>query len=208
SGAGQNRMGTRESFAASPLLAGGEDAREDAVKLFDRKVLAHVTVRSGTQCGMHSFLVISDAGKNNDREALAHFPDESDEGEAIDLGHIEIDHDNVALVMLEPGGGLKTFREVFAGVTLLFEVSDEKFRDGRVIVDEKEFNGIAWQDFHGWPSVIITIPSISTNLAKCPSSVFFSPKAVRSIDSEHKLLRLHQRTEQPARAAAENPSSA
>src|SRR5437764_4635432 len=135
---------------------------------------------------MHSFLVVSDAGKNNYREALAHFPDESDEGEAIDLGHVEIDHDNVAPVMLEPAGGLETFCEVFTGVTFLFEVGDEKFRDGRVIVDEEEFASVARQDFHWWAFVIISILIISTKLAKCPSSVFFSQKlrapSIRSVN--------------------------
>ena len=88
--------------------------------------------------------------------------------------------------MFEPGSGLETFGQIFTGMTFLLEISDEEFCDRGVIVDEKEFNGIAWQDFHGWPSVIITIPSISTNLAKCPSSLFFSPKphapSIRSIN--------------------------
>src|SRR5438477_12588081 len=89
-------------------------------------------------------------------------------------------------MMFEPGSGLETFGQIFAGMTFLLEISDEEFCDRGIIVDEKEFNGIAWQDFHGWPSVIITIPSISTNLAKCPSSVFFSQKprapSIRSIN--------------------------
>ena len=72
-------MRTGQGFAASALLAGREHAGEDAVKLFDREILAHVAIGPGAQSGVHPLLVISDAGENNDGKALAHLTDESDQ---------------------------------------------------------------------------------------------------------------------------------
>src|ERR1043166_7590644 len=59
--AGQDRMRSRESFPPRTLLAGGEDAGEDTIKLFDRKVLADVAIGSSAQRGVHPLFVVSDA---------------------------------------------------------------------------------------------------------------------------------------------------
>ena len=115
-GPGQDGRGRASGFAAGPLLAGGEDARKNAVKLLNRQILADVTVGSGAQGSVHPLFVVSDAGENNDRQALAHLTDERNQRDAIDFRHVEIDHDDVTLMMLEPGGGLETLREIIAGV--------------------------------------------------------------------------------------------
>ena len=154
------------------MLTGGEDARQNAVKLFDGQILADVTVGSGAQGSVHPVFVVSNAGKNNNRQALTHLPDESDQGNAIDFRHIEIDHDDVTSIMLEPGGCLKTLGEVFAGVAFLLEIGYEKLRDCWVIIDEQEFGGIPGQYFHWWRFSIITIMNLSTNLAKLPKAPF------------------------------------
>ena len=72
-------MRPSERFAAGALLAGREDTGQDAIKLFDREVLADVAVGPGAQGGVHSLFVVTDAGENDDREILAHLPDEGDQ---------------------------------------------------------------------------------------------------------------------------------
>jgi hypothetical protein len=116
--------------------------------LFDWQVLAYVTVRSGAQGGVHPLLIISDTGKNNDGQILAHLPNKSDQGNAVYLGHIEIDHDHVALMVFEPGCRLKTLGKVITGVSLLLEVGDKEFRDRGVIIDKQKFNWSAREHFH------------------------------------------------------------
>src|SRR4051812_6121438 len=59
-GPGQSGRGPGQGFAAGALLTGGEHARQYAVKLLDREVLADVTVGAGTEGGMHPFLVVTD----------------------------------------------------------------------------------------------------------------------------------------------------
>src|SRR5438093_13145614 len=141
-------MRTRQRFAAGTLLTRGEHARQNAVKLFDRQILADVTVGPSAQRSMHPLFVVSNAGKNDNRHVLTHLSDESDQRDAIDFRHIEIDHHDVTLIMLEPGGSLEAFREVLAGVTFLLEIGHEKFGDCRVIIDEEEFGCIPVQYFH------------------------------------------------------------
>src|SRR6266446_8385889 len=73
-GPDQGGMRTRKRFAASALLTRGEDARQNAVKLFDRQILADVTVSSGTQGSVHPLFVVSHAGKNDNWHVLTHLP--------------------------------------------------------------------------------------------------------------------------------------
>ncbi len=68
--------------------------------------------------------------------------------DSIHFGHVEIDDDDIAVMVLQPGGGLEALREIFAGVAFLLQIGYEKFRDGRVIIDEEEFSGIPGQYFH------------------------------------------------------------
>src|ERR1700726_2380214 len=73
-------------LAATLMLTGGKDARQNTVKLFDRQILAHVAVRAGAQCGMHLLLVIADPSENNDRDFGINFADEGNERNSIPLG--------------------------------------------------------------------------------------------------------------------------
>src|SRR4051812_11146852 len=59
--------------------------------------------------------------------------------------------------MLEPGSGAESFGQEFARMALLLEVSHEKFRDCRIIVDDQEFGGGAGENFHGSIISIIAI---------------------------------------------------
>ena len=142
-------MRPSERFATGALLAGREDTGQDAIKLFDREILADVAVGPGAQGGVHPLLVVTDAGEDDNRKILAHFPDEGDQRDSIHFRHVEVDHDHVALIVFEPGRSLKSLGEELAGVTFLLEVGDEKFGDGGVIIDEEEFGGVAGEYFHG-----------------------------------------------------------
>jgi hypothetical protein len=51
-------------------------------------------------------------------------------------------------VVFEPGGGLESFGEEFAGVAFLLQVGNQEFGDGWVIINEEEFNSIAGKEFH------------------------------------------------------------
>ena len=62
-------------------------------------------------------------------------------------------------MVLEPGGCLETFREVFAGVAFLLEIGYEKFRDCWVIINEQEFGGI--------PGINFLISSITSKCRLC-----------------------------------------
>ena len=153
-----------QRLAPGALLARRQDARQDAVKLLDREIFADVTVSAGAKGGMHPLFVVPDASENDDREGLAHFADKGNEGDAVDLGHVEIDYRDVTAMEFEPGGGLETFSEELAGMTFLFEIGNQELGDGRIIIDEEKLDGIAGEDFHRL-FLIITIMSISTILA-------------------------------------------
>src|SRR5437762_7210159 len=57
-----------EGHAGFALLTGGENSREHAVELFNRKILADVSVRARVERSMHLLFVIADAGENDDRK--------------------------------------------------------------------------------------------------------------------------------------------
>src|ERR1700682_6498476 len=86
-------------------------------------------------------------------------------------------------MMLEPRCCLEALREVFACVAFLLEIGHEKFRDCWVVIDEQEFGGIPVQYFHWRKSSIMTITSISTNLAKLPAALFsLAKKSGKTLD--------------------------
>jgi hypothetical protein len=51
-------------------------------------------------------------------------------------------------VQLEPGGGLKAFRQGGAGMSSFFQVVGQKPGDQWVVIDDKEIDAIAIEDFH------------------------------------------------------------
>ena len=147
-GAGERGTGLRERLPAGALLASGEDARQDAVKLFDRQILADITIGSGAQGRVHPFFVVSGAGEDNNRQVPADLSNEGNQRDAIDFRHVKIDHNHVTLMMLEPGGGLEALCQVLARVPFLLEIGHEEFCDGGVVIDEQEFYGSAGQYLH------------------------------------------------------------
>jgi hypothetical protein len=73
-------------------------------------------------------------------------------------------------VQLEPGGGLKAFRQGGAGMSSFFQVVGQKPGDQWVVIDDKEIDAIAIEDFHRqklpWRvSFIIPRIVLSSNLA-------------------------------------------
>lgn len=125
-----------------------EHAAQDAIELFHGKILAHVTVRSRTQRGMHLFLFVTDAGKHDDRESRSYFVDISDERNAIDLRHVEVNHHHLAIVHLEPGMRLEPFGQGSAGMTFFSEVGGKKLSDRRIVINDEEIETLAVKQFH------------------------------------------------------------
>lgn len=123
---------------AFTLLTSSENTGEHAVKLFDREVLAHVTVCAGMQGGVHLVLVVADAGEYDDWERRIRFAHEGDERNAIHLGHLKVDNCDFAVMVCEPGGGLKPVGQGVASMPALAKVGDEKLRDAGVIIDNEE----------------------------------------------------------------------
>src|SRR5438105_13091262 len=151
SSARQDGLRPGQRFASRTLLAGSENAGQHAVKLFDGKVFADVTVGAGPESGVNPCLVVADASEDNDGQGLAHFADERNEREPVHFRHVEIYDGNVAPVKFEPGRGFETLGEEFTSVTLLFEISDQELGDRGIIIDEEELDSIAGKDFHNWP---------------------------------------------------------
>ena len=116
-----------------PLSAGGEDARKHAIKLLDREVLAHVTVGSSSKRGMHLFFFITNPGKNDNRQTGLNFPDVVDERDAVYLRHIQVDHDDFAIVHLEPARSVEALGQSLASVALLLQISGEETSDRRIV---------------------------------------------------------------------------
>ena len=130
------------------MLARCEDAREDAVELFDREILADVTVGAGMKSRMHLLFVITDTCKNDDWESGIHLMHESDERNAVYFGHLKIDNRHFAVVIGKPGCRLEAIGQCLAGVLLLAQLGDEEPTDGGVIVDDKELKRIAKNGWH------------------------------------------------------------
>ena len=135
-------------FLARTLPTGHENAGQDAIKLFHRQVLAHVTVRSCTQRGVHFFLLVTDAGKDDDRQPRSYFVDVGNERNAVDFRHVEINHHHFTIMRLEPGVRLETFGQGGAGVTFLSEVGGKELSDRQVVINDEEFYALAIKQFH------------------------------------------------------------
>ena len=97
---------------------------------------------------MHSFFLVADASEDDHWQAGLNFTDVGNERDTIDFRHVEIDNYYFAVVQLEPGGGLKGFRQGGAGMSSFFQVVGQKPGDQWVVIDDKEIDAIAIEDFH------------------------------------------------------------
>ena len=119
-------------------MASSQHPRQHAVKVFDREILAHVTVGAGAQSGMHMLFVVTHPGENDDRDGDIDIADKGNERDPIDLWHLEVDNNDFAIVVSQPGSGLEAFGKRFAAMSFLPEISDQKASDARVIIDDKK----------------------------------------------------------------------
>jgi len=138
SGSSERWSLTVESDAAFALLTRRKNSGENAVELFDGKILAHITIGACVEGSMHLLFVVTDPSENNDRKRRIQFSHKSDEGDSIDLGHLKIDNSHFAVVLRQPGCGLEAIGQGAASVAPLTQISDHKFSDTRVIVDDEE----------------------------------------------------------------------
>ena len=133
-----------DGLLASAQVTGCEHPCQNAVELFDWKVLADVAVSAGSQSCVHLIFVITNTGEDNNRQVLIDLTDESNEGDPVHLGHLEIDNYDFAVVLGKPVGSLKSIGKRLAAVAFLAEISDEEPSDARVIIDDEELGGVAW----------------------------------------------------------------
>src|SRR6266446_4961212 len=152
-------------LAASVALTRSKEARQDTVKLFDRQIFTHVTVRAGAQCRMHLLLIVANPGENNDRDFGVNFADKRNKRNPIHLRHLKIDNHHVAIVVGEPGGSLEAFGERLARVPPLAKVSDEKLADPRVIIDDQELRIISIGRVHSVPIISIIDRAVTLPIA-------------------------------------------
>ena len=87
-----------ERSGALALLAGGKNAREYTVKLFDREVLPDIGSRRRGR-DMHLFLVVADAGRHDYRQSRIHLADKTDQRNSIHLRHLEFNNGDLAGVL-------------------------------------------------------------------------------------------------------------
>lgn len=121
---------------AFPLLASGQHASENTIKLLDRKVFADVAVSASTERGVHLLLIVADTREDDDWQRRIHFAHERDQRDTVDFWHSEVNDGDFAIVLGQPGSGLKAIGQGVAGVASLAQVSDEEFRDAGVIIDD------------------------------------------------------------------------
>ena len=139
-----------ENRTAFALLAGGKNSREYAIELFNRKILADVAICAGMERGMHLFLVVTNAGKNNDWEGGIHFANEGDERDSIYFWHLKIDNGYLAVVFGEPGGGLEAIGQGTTGMAALSEIGNQELGDPWVVIDDEELGIFAFGRLHGY----------------------------------------------------------
>jgi len=130
------------------LVACGEDPLQYTVELFDRKIFADVTVGASAESRVHVLFIVTHPGENNDGHGGVYFANESGEGNAIHPGHFEIDDDDFAIVVGEPGGSFEPVGNALGGVAHLLEIGDEETGDTRIIVDNQELTGGALREVH------------------------------------------------------------
>ena len=133
-----------DGLLASAQLAGCEHSCQNAVELFDWKVLADVAVGAGSQGCVHLIFVVTNPREDDNGQVLIDLTDESDEGDPVHFGHLEIDNYDFAVVLGKPVGGLKSIGQRLATVALLAEIGDEEPGNGGVIIDDEELGGVAW----------------------------------------------------------------
>ena len=130
------------------MLAPGEDALKDAIELLDRKILADVTIGAGAERRLHVVFVITHPGEYNDWDLSINVANERGKRDPINFGHFEVDDDDFAVVVSEPGGSLESVGEGFGGVAVLAEISYQESSDAGVIVDDEELAGRSRREVH------------------------------------------------------------
>src|ERR1700736_1955967 len=121
---GQRRLLTVKGHAAFALLTRGKNSREHAVELFNRKVLADVSVRARVKSGVHLLFVVPDARENNDRKRRIGLSHKGNERNSVHFRHLKIDNGHFAVVFREPGGRLEAIGQSVAGVAPLTQIRD------------------------------------------------------------------------------------
>src|SRR5437588_7294889 len=148
SSAGQCGLLAVKSNAAFALLTSRQHAYEDAIKLLDGKILAHVTVSTGMKRRLHLLFVISDSCEDDDRKSWVHLPNESDQRNAVHLRHLKIDNGDFAVMLGEPGCSLEPIGQGLAGMTALTQIRDQKFCNTRVVINKEELAIFAFGRLH------------------------------------------------------------
>ncbi len=115
-----------------------EDAHDGGVYLTGAKALADVAVGAGVPGGLHHFLVVAQAGEDDDREIGVMSADDGNEGEAVHFRHADIEDDCVAGIQVQPGLDLGAIGEGGAGVAFAAQIGDEEPVEEAVIVDDEE----------------------------------------------------------------------
>ena len=135
------------AFQAVPRLGGGlgrgigrgaEDAHYGRVYLAGAEALADVAIGAGVAGGLHHFLIVAEAGEDDDGEIGVMGADDGNEGEAIDFRHADIEDNGVAGIEIEPGLDLRAIGKGGAGVAFAAQVGHEKPVKEAIIVDDKE----------------------------------------------------------------------
>ncbi len=139
---------TVERDAAFALLTRRKDSRKHAVELFDGKILAHITVGACVEGRMDLLFVVTNPGENNDRKRRIQLADKGDERDPVYFRHLKIDNCHFAVVLGQPGSGLEAIGQSAASVALLTQISDQKFSDTRVIIDDEELEVFALGRLH------------------------------------------------------------
>src|SRR5437588_944334 len=135
---GQRRLLTVESHTSFTLLTCGKDSSEHAVELFNRKVLADVSVRARVESGVHLLFVVPDAGENNDRKRWIRLSHKGDERDPVHFRHLKIDDGYFAVVLRKPGSGLEAIDQSVASMATLTQVRDQELSDARDVIDDEE----------------------------------------------------------------------
>src|ERR1043166_10307299 len=92
---------------------------------------------------MHLLLIVTNAGKDHNRQLSVDLTDEGDQRNAVYFRHLKIDHGHVAVVLREPVRGLESIGERLTGMAFLTEVSDEESGDGGIVIDDEKLGKIA-----------------------------------------------------------------
>jgi len=116
------RVLTVESHTSFTLLTRSKNSREHAVELFNRKVLADVSIRARVESGVHLLFVVPDAGENNDRKRRVGLSHKGNERNSVHFRHLKIDNGHFAVVFRKPGGRLEAIGQSVAGMASLTEI--------------------------------------------------------------------------------------